>query len=176
MRGVPLAIAGVSLVTTTLMTGCSTRSSESSAAMTARMDGANATAGALSISRAYIPQPASPDVGVLYFTASNSGATPITLTGVSLDGAASAGFDQYVNAVGGGQEMTALDSVVVPPHGKIELSPGHDHIMLEGPRSLHQGDTTNVTIEIADAEPLHLAVPVVAITGLENMPGMKMGS
>jgi copper(I)-binding protein len=145
--------------------------------MTAEMEGASATAGALTISKAYIPQPPSPDVAVLYFTAHNTGTTPITLTGVSTDGAASAGFNQYVNEAGGGEQMAALDKITIPAHGTVELSPGHDHVMLEQPNGLKQGTTTTVTVMVAGAPSLTLQVPIVAITGLEtNMPGMKMGN
>ncbi len=95
---------------------------------------------------------------------------------MTTDGAASAGFDQYVTTPVGGQQMTALATVIIPAHGSVELSPDHDHVMLEQPKSLQQGQSTDVTIEVAGAAPLTFAVPVVAITGLDDMSGMTMGN
>jgi copper(I)-binding protein len=171
-----LTLAGcVVVVFTIATTGCASFSGSSTPA-TPQTAGASASAGALSISKAYIPKPASPDVAVLYFTATNSGSLPITLTGIRTDGAAGAGFDHYVTTADGGQEMTALANVVIPAHGSVELSPDHDHVMLEQPKSLQQGQSTDVTIEVAGAAPLTFAVPVVAITGLDDMSGMTMGN
>jgi copper(I)-binding protein len=176
MRAGGRGILGVAVGIAALASGCASSSGASSAAMTVQMNGASASAGSLVISKAYIPQPASPDVAVLYFTAVNSGSTPLTLTGVSTDGAASAGYDHYVTAAGGGEEMMPLATIVVPAHGRIELSPDHDHVMLQQPKDLKEGDTVNVAIEVAGSGSLSFAVPVVPITGLDNMPGMKMGN
>jgi copper(I)-binding protein len=163
------AVAVASLV----FAGCATASSATSASMTAQMDGASATAGALTITKAYIPQPPSPDVAALYFTAHNTGTTAITLTGVSTDAAGSAGFHHYVVEAGGGEQMTALDTITIPAHGTVQLVPGYDHVMLEQPKALTKGSTATVTISVAGAPSVTLHVPVVAITGLEaTMPGM----
>jgi copper(I)-binding protein len=145
--------------------------------MTAQMDGARASAGALRISRAYIPEATTPDAAVLYFTAQNTGATPLVLTAVTTEGAASAAFESSVGAAGGGQQLTPIASLTIPGHSTVVLAPGHDLVALGHPNSLQQGITTAVTIDIAGAGSLTLQVPVVPSTGLQsNMPGMHMGN
>ena len=142
------------------------------------MVGASAAAGSVSISGAYIPRPASADVAALYFTVRNNGAADVTLTGVRTSAAASAGFHQYVDVSGGGQEMAPLGSITVPAGGDVRLAPDGIHVMLEGPQALAIGQIVPVTIEIEHQQAVTVDVPVVPMTGLQtmdDMAGMDMG-
>lgn len=145
--------------------------------------GGHATVGDLSITRAYIPAPATPSLAAAYFTVTNSGPGD-RLESVQTSDFRSATVHHYATTANGLEQMIAAPTgAVVPAHGQLVLSPGSYHLMLQRPsRPLHKGMVEQLTLRFADAGSVTLAVPVVAATGLpgsastaeDQMPGMSM--
>ncbi len=81
----------------------------------------------ISVSDAYIPLPASPDMAVAYFDLSNGGGSADRLLGISSPSVQSAALNQSTTT-----SMHAIDGVDVPAHGEADLARGGTHVMLMG--------------------------------------------
>jgi copper(I)-binding protein len=122
----------------------------------------SAKLGALAISHARLPQPASPDTAVLYLDVKNSGSAPDMLIGVSAS-FASGGMVMTDRTEGSQQQMQQVDGLTIPAHGSASLSPGAFHGMLVGlTSSPKQGQTVTVTLHFQNAGSVTLAVPVTS--------------
>jgi copper(I)-binding protein len=167
---------------TMVVAGCGASSSGASAAgpiPALSMTGGHSTLGDLTVTRAYIPDPASPSTAAAYFTVANSGSTPDRLVSVTSSGFASSTVHHYLKTADGAEEMVPLTGgAVIPAHGRLVLQPGADHVMLMRPvRALRQGATAALTLVFAKAGRVTVRVPVVADTGLPSagsMAGMHM--
>ncbi len=134
---------------------------------------AHASAGAVVLTGGWVRKPASPDVAAAYFTLSNSADQPDTLVQASSPAARMVMAMKEVDN-GGAMSMEAVPSLRVPAHGKVSLTPGHYHLMFEQVgRRLAVGDTVPVTLRFAHAGILHLAIPVVPLTGPPSMDDRK---
>jgi copper(I)-binding protein len=142
------------------------------------MTGGHAMVGDLTITGAYIPDPATPSIAAAYFTVTNSGPADRLLS-ITTPAFASASVHHYRTVSGGAEEMVPLTRSVVPAHGQLVLAPGHDHVMLMQPRRpVVKGMTEVLVLTFVHAGRVRLTVPVVADTGLPNsasdMSGMHM--
>lgn len=81
----------------------------------------------ISVSNAYIPLSATPDMAVAYFDISNTGGSADRLTGVSSPSVRSAALNQSTET-----SMQQIDGVDVPAHGGTQLARGGTHVMLMG--------------------------------------------
>jgi putative copper resistance protein D len=144
--------------------------------------GGHAHVGDLTITRAYIPQPASRSVAAAYFTITNNGPADRLLS-VRADGVDSATLHRYETHPGGLEQMVELPrGATVPAHGRLTLAPGSFHLMLQHlDVRLRAGTVERLTLRFAHAGSTTLAVPVVGLTGLPGgaadagqMPGMSM--
>jgi putative copper resistance protein D len=165
---------------------CGGGSSESLQVTNTSLDvtGGHAIVGDLSITRAYIPSPATPSLAAAYFTVTNSGASADRLSRVTSGEFTSATLHRYATSPDGLERMVMLPSgVVVPAHGRLTLTPGSYHLMLQRPaKALHKGMVEQLTLDFVHAGTVSLAVPVVGDTGLpgssstsvDQMPGMSM--
>ena len=81
----------------------------------------------ISVSNAYIPLSATPDMAVAYFDISNTGGSADRLTGVSSPSVQSAALNQSTET-----SMQQIDGVDVPAHGGTQLARGGTHVMLMG--------------------------------------------
>ena len=81
----------------------------------------------ISVSDAYIPLPASPDMAVAYFDLSNGGGSADRLLGISSPSVQSAELNQSTTT-----SMHSIDGVDVPAHGEAQLARGGTHVMLMG--------------------------------------------
>ncbi|MFC1439401.1 copper chaperone PCu(A)C [Streptacidiphilus sp. N1-10] len=92
--------------------------------------GGTSTAGSaarISVSNAYIPLSATPDMAVAYFDISNTGGSADRLTGVSSPSVQSAALNRSTET-----SMEQIDGVDVPAHGGAQLARGGTHVMLMG--------------------------------------------
>lgn len=134
--------------------------SSSAAASAAR---GHVKVGHIAITDGYIPQPASPDVAAGYLTITNTASTPDTITKIvaNVTGSVMAMNETDHGGVG---TMTNLASVTIPAHGRVSLTPGHAHLMLEHPAtSLKAGQHVTIIITFAHAGEVRLSVPVVPL-------------
>lgn len=115
---------------------------------------------ALTISAAYIREPASPDVVAVYLRIDNKTGSPDEITSVTT-GAGGTAMTMSDNAKGG-MDMAA---VRIPAHGSVTLKPFGQHIMIQKPsKALVKGNTVVVTVHFRVAHPITVTVPVIGIT------------
>lgn len=127
--------------------------------------------GHLVIGGAYVPQPASPDVAAAYFTVTNTGDTADALVSVHSD----AGATSLHRTVGGA--MVALHQLDVLAHSKAALTPGGNHLMIEGlTRPIVMGGSVLLTLTFTYAGVVTVTVPVTGYGGTDAMPSMSGGS
>ncbi|WP_042403416.1 copper chaperone PCu(A)C [Streptacidiphilus carbonis] len=88
---------------------------------------AAASPASISVSNAYIPLSATPDMAVAYFDISNTGGSADRLTGVSSPSVQSAALNRSTET-----SMEQIDGVDVPAHGSTQLARGGTHVMLMG--------------------------------------------
>ena len=111
----------------------------------------------ITVTGAYVREPASPGEAAAYLTMNNTTGTADTLTSV----VSGAGAKTEIHA----DDMTASGGIVIPPHSKVTLVPGRSHIMLEqlyGP--VVAGQTVNLELIFANAGGLIVAAPVIGVT------------
>lgn len=136
----------------------------------AGVPGGRGQIGALQISNAYVPAPASPNVAAAYVTVHNTGHTSDTL----LRASSSAGKTTTLHK-DQGTEMIGLRNIPIPAGSTVAMKPGGIHLMIEHPRSgLKMGGEVSLTLVFAHAGTLTLQVPIVSPAG-PGMPGMDMG-
>ncbi|MFC1417937.1 copper chaperone PCu(A)C [Streptacidiphilus cavernicola] len=112
------AAAGATVLGVAALVACGAGSSGS---------GGDGSPARISVSHAYIPLPASPDMAVAYFDLSNGGGSADRLLGVSSPSVQSAELNQSTAT-----SMHAVDGVDVPAHGEAHLARGGTHVMLMG--------------------------------------------
>jgi copper(I)-binding protein len=112
------------------------------------------------VSGAYVREPASPDVAAAYFTVYNTTGADDTLSSV----ASGAGADASVMTEDGGGMRVLPAGLRVPAHGSVTLSPGKGHVMIEHLfGTLRPGQYVNLQLNFANAGPLNVSAPVIAI-------------
>lgn len=116
----------------------------------------------LTVSSAYVREPASPDVAAAYLRIANSGGAPDELVGVSSDAAVEVSMHEQ-DQQGMADVMRPLASVRVPARGSVTFAPGGDHLMLTRPTSLRPGQTVQLTLRFRVSGTVRVAAPVVAI-------------
>jgi len=120
---------------------------------------AHAEGDAITIQHAWSRPAAAGQVGVIYFTVTDSGA-PDTLTAVATPIAQDAMLHQS-SVVDGHSQMRMIDSVPVAAGKPAKLAPGGLHVMLMGlKRKLAPGDTFPVTLTFAHAGQITTTVTV----------------
>ncbi|GAA2709069.1 MULTISPECIES: copper chaperone PCu(A)C [Streptomyces] len=137
----PLVVAGALL----MVTGCQ---SEKDALSSAKPE--------LSVSGAYMPQPAMDDMAAAYFTVENDGGKADTLTKVT----SPLSSDVTLHTTEGSQ-MKHAQELQVPAKGKLALSRGGTHLMLGKLGHKPQvGEKVEFTLHFADSAPITVKVPV----------------
>lgn len=130
------------------------------------MPPAAATAGSsasapIVVSNAYVRQPAPPtDSAAAYFTVYNTTAKADTLTEVT----SGAGATSVLHATVDGKMTAAANGVVIPAHGSLVLSTGEGHVMIEQLfGTLRPGQSVNLELIFANAGPIDVTAPVIAL-------------
>jgi copper(I)-binding protein len=122
---------------------------------------ASSSASQLDVVDARCPFPASADVGVVYFTVENHGATGDRLLSATTEVAQQAAVHEEVRK---GLLITMEPSgpVAIPAHRSVVLSVGGTHLMLVGlTRSFNVGDHFTLTLHFQHAGDKTVTVPVV---------------
>jgi periplasmic copper chaperone A len=168
----------VAATTALLLGACG--SNGPSSARSGSDQGVTARVGSITLSQARVPQPASPDVAVAYFTLANSGDQPDQLVSASSSVAGTAELMRDVTH-GGASTMELVSNVTVPAHSQTQLRPGATHLMLEHlTRNLRVGDHVVLRLRFQHNGMLTVTVPVTSLTTglmqpsptMSSMPGM----
>ena len=113
----------------------------------------------ITITNAYVRQPASPGQAAAYLTINNVTGADDTLISVVSGAGAKAEIHTDSSMT---QSATGLK---IPAHSSVTLTPGKSHIMLEqlyGP--LLAGQTVNLELIFANAAGIVVAAPVIGVT------------
>ncbi len=137
----------------------------SDAGMAAAAGRASNRVGNLTVVRAFLPQPASPNVASVYLTVRNSGSRADVLVAASTPDALASML--MIEKPDGSMAMLAY--LRIPAHGQASLVPGQDHLMLEVPRTnMKLGRRVPVTLRFLHAGTLTITVPVVPLSWIEK--------
>jgi len=110
----------------------------------------------ISVTGAYIPEPSSKEVAA-YLTVRNAGDAADTLLGVRTDVSTIVMLHR-----GAGRHMGLVNSVPLPPRGRVALTGGGPHLMIMAPtRRLRKGEWVNVTLVFARSAPVKASALVV---------------
>lgn len=137
----------------------------------------HAASGGIEVTGAYIPQPASPDVAVAYFTLTDTGPHADLLLSASTDPASQAMVMRDVSSgASAGTMVNVTGGLPVPAHGSVTLAPGGYHLMLTHPATrLLAGGHVTVTLLLRDTGALRVEVPVTSLTSdAQNSPMPSM--
>ena len=119
--------------------------------------------GDLTVTGAYIRQPASPDVAAAYLTVRNDGDEADRLSSGYCGAARTTTVHGDQAAMEPG-ETAPQTPVAVPPNSVVTLSPGKGHIMLDGlTGTLRAGDTVSLLLRFDRAGQVLVEVPVIAL-------------
>jgi hypothetical protein len=126
--------------------------------LSAATGGATSTAEPIVVSNAYVRPPAPPTKSAAaYFTVFNTTATPDRL--VSVD--SGAGATSVLHTANMTRDANGL---VIPAHGKVVLSTGHGHVMIEQLfGKLKPGQTVNLNLTFARAGVITIVAKVIAL-------------
>ncbi len=102
----------------------------------------------------------------VYLTLSNSSPEADTLVGISTDAAGMAMLHQ-TTIKDGVAKMAMSHDISISGGGRLELSPGGAHIMLEGLKApLKQGETLTLTLKFKKAGDVTVKVPVGGVAAM----------
>jgi periplasmic copper chaperone A len=119
--------------------------------------GGQVTRGAIAISHAVAPAPASPSEATAFFVIDNRGATADTLLS-----AASPDADMAMLHTVAAGRMETVQVLAVPPGERVTLAPGGYHLMLHGLRhAVAAGDTLTLQLRFSRAGDLVVRAPVL---------------
>jgi hypothetical protein len=120
------------------------------------------SAGQISVTGAYVRAPVPPtQVAAAYFTVYNTTSRADRLVSVE----SGAGATSVLHAVGPGGVMSAMaNGVVIAAHGRLVLSTGKGHVMIEHLFGrLRPGQTVNLELDFRNAGPINVTAPVIAV-------------
>ena len=84
-----------------------------------------------------------------YLRLDNPHDVPVTVVGVSVDGASEAMIHE-TRTENGQASMQMLPKLVVPAHGSVTLAPGGKHLMVSFPKPPAPGQDLGVTVRLED--------------------------
>ncbi|MDE2302103.1 MAG: copper chaperone PCu(A)C [Sphingomonadales bacterium] len=105
-----------------------------------------------------------------YFTITNQGSAPVTVTGIEIAGVGRSEMHQT-----DGGAMRSLPTLAVPAGQAMAFSPGGRHVMAFAPSAtLRPGTTGRITLHFADGGRRSAPLHIEAAGGDDAMAGMKM--
>jgi copper(I)-binding protein len=123
--------------------------------------GAERASAPIVVTGAWVRQPAPPtDAAAGYFTAYNTTSRPDRLLSV----VSGAGATSVLHTIVNGQMSVPADGAVVPAHGKLVLSVGTGHVMIQQLfGTLRPGQNVNMALTFQNAGTIDVSAPVVAL-------------
>lgn len=135
-----------------------------------------AAAAPIVVSGAWVREPAPPtDAAAAYFTVTNTTGRPDRLVSVT----SGAGEQASLHTTENGRMSELAAGAVIPAHGRLVLSTGGDHVMIEKLiGTLRPGQNVNLQLTFARAGVISVSAPVVALgapvpTAAPGVPGTE---
>jgi copper(I)-binding protein len=111
------------------------------------------------------------DTAAGYLIVSNSGDSDVNIVSVESDAAAKPEFHS-MSMHDGMMHMKKMEKVVVPADGKLEFSPGGDHLMLKDlKRKLNAGDHVMLKLNTSDGHSVEVHAEVRDMRKMEKSHG-----
>ncbi|GHD19993.1 copper chaperone PCu(A)C [Nocardiopsis kunsanensis] len=149
-----------------LATACSTTTPEEEGGTGHAPERGHAHSGDLTVSGAWMPEPANPEVGALYFEIANGAEADRTLTGVVTSLSETAELHTTGTGDNGASHMEEVEEIPVPAGETVELTSGGHHVMvLDLPEPPAEGEEFTAVLTFAGGTELDLTVPVEAMAG-----------
>lgn len=124
--------------------------------------------GELLIEDAWMPEPANPEVGVVYLAVTNTAHEDDAVIGVSTSVSGDADLHNTETSESGAATMHGVDEVPVPAGGTTTFVDGGYHVMVNDiPEALSVGDGFTLELTFASGAEVELDVPVQEMTGSE---------
>ena len=117
----------------------------------------SATGPVVTVSDAYVREPASPDVAAAYLTITNNTHEALTLTSITSTSARSA---HVMTELQGAMTDTTL---TIPGHGSRMLKPDAAHVMLDSPHGVTKGRTVVLTLRFDGGTSVQVDAPVIGV-------------
>jgi len=138
-------------------------------------DGSPSADAAITVSDAWIAQPAS-DTSAMFGTVNNSGSETVDITGGSAPGVGMVQVHEFVKD-GNTEVMQEVDGgLPVPAGGSVSLEPGSYHVMLmEVSEQWAVGDEVTVTLDLSNGQSVDVIAPVRAREGMTQSDSMDGG-
>ncbi|WP_306369636.1 copper chaperone PCu(A)C [Nocardiopsis sp. CC223A] len=125
----------------------------------------HAVAGDLEVSGAWVPEPANPEVAVLYLEVANAAARDTAITDVATDASPDADLCSTETTESGASGMRVVEEIPVAAGGATALVDGGYHIMLNDiPAPLAAGDDVEVTLTFDGGREAVFTAPVEPMT------------
>jgi len=158
----PLFAIAAALLAVSSLAACS-----SSAGSTA--SSTPSATGSLSVSGAYINEPTMPNQTGAFALVTNSGATAVSLTSVSVPATAaeSASLHKTVMVNGAMAMVPLTNGLAIPANGQVQLKPGGFHIMLMMPK-VTAGQSVPITFNFSDGSKMTVSALVKAATPMAS--------
>lgn len=156
---------GALLALALFATACTATPTAQEPAM-ATADRGSAQADGLLIEDAWMPEPANPQVGVVYLAVTNTSTTADAVTGVHTNASPDADLCNTESTESGAAVMRVVDEIPVPAGGTTTFVDGGYHVMVNDiPEPLAVGDALTVTLTFASETSMEVEVPVQEMTG-----------
>lgn len=152
-----------------LTTACSTVTPEEEGTADDAPERGHAHGGELTVSGAWMPEPANPEVGALYLEIDNAAEDDDALTGVVTSASDTAELHTTETGDNGASRMEEVEQVPVPAGETVELTSGGYHVMvLDIPEPIAEGDEFTTALTFDSGTELDLTVPVEAMAGHDD--------
>lgn len=155
------------LATALLATACTATPAAQEEPVAVTADRGSAEADALLIEDAWMPEPANPEVGVVYLAVTNTAATDDAVTKVRTSASPDADLCNTESTESGAAVMRVVEEIPVPAGGTTTtFVDGGYHVMVNDiPGPLSVGDTFTATLTFASGTEVEVDVPVQEMTG-----------
>lgn len=141
------------------LAGCSSGSSDTQSS-------APAAGATITVTDAYIPQPAS-NTSAMFGTVANSGAESVQITGGSAPDVAMVQIHEFVKQGNTEVMQEVPGGLEIPAGGSVELKPGSYHVMLmDVTADWKVGDEIPVTLNLSNGDTVQVTAPVEAREGM----------
>ncbi|MGQ4267441.1 copper chaperone PCu(A)C [Nocardiopsis changdeensis] len=161
----PAGVSAALVAALLFATACGAPDAPTAADASPEASRGHAVAGDLEVSGAWVPEPANPEVAVLYLEVANAAARDAAITGVSTDASPEADLCSTETTDSGASGMRVVEEIPVAAGGATALVDGGYHIMLNDlPEPLEVGDEVEVTLTFDGDREAVFTAPVEPMT------------